>query len=333
MYRHIYIDGSKWLRSGRLGDSVTREVGILLPPGYDSKNKDRYPLVICLSGFGTTGNALATTYHAFEPPLHARLTQSMECGIMKKAIFVFPDCSTRYGGSQFINGVNAGAMQDFLLEGIIGFIDANYKTKPTPEFRTVIGRSSGGYGAIRALLDRPDRIGFAGALAPDCMFEHCYLPFFPAALDYWENNGGYAQFVSDPRRVVLKDHRYMLAMSLIGMASVYAPRENPDCYGALFSLPYDPQTGIFNAAVWEEWKTHDIDWCVKSINSETLAGLSTLRIRVGARDEYNMALSAQFLSLCLRESGMKFELRSFDGYHGGNASVLIEMISDLLVDA
>lgn len=332
MYERITVDGARWLSSGRLGDPARREVGLLLPPGYEGDGRTRYPLVICLSGFGSTGPAMAEAHHALEPPLHVQLSRAMKRGAMAPAIVAFPDCATRYGGCQFVNGANAGAMQDFLLDGLVDHIDATHRTLAEPHGRVVAGRSSGGYGAMCALIDCPDRVGAAGALAPDCMFEHCYLPFFPATLDYWREAGGYGRFVSAPQDIALKDHRYMLAMSLIGMASVYAPRETPDRHGALFALPYDPETGLFDVSIWEEWKAHDIDRRLAATSPDRLAGLRTLRIAVGARDEYNMAISARFLKPCLEAAGLRHELEIFDGYHGGNASVLVSLIAALLAD-
>jgi pimeloyl-ACP methyl ester carboxylesterase len=330
VYRVIQVDGRRSLERNRLEDPCVRDVGLLLPPEYEQGDDNNFPLILCLSGFGTTGPSMAETRNVFEAPLYARIFLAMKTKRVPSAIIAFPDCSTRYGGSQFVNSTNASNMQDFLIDDLIDCLDQNYRNRAKARSRILVGRSSGGFGAIRGLIDRPERIGVAGALAPDCMFEHCYLPFFSAALEYWATSVGYEKFVASPREVELKDHRYMLEMSLIAMASVYSPRQGPDGYGVLFALPYDPETGTFNAEAWNEWKAHDIDRIIDSREAAKSSCSGRLLVSVGRRDEYNMRVAARYLLDKLRKSGVLIEFTEFDGYHSGNSSILIDMMTSLL---
>ena len=330
MYSLIRVNGAASLAGNRFGDPVQRDVGVLLPPGYEGDGARRYPVVICLAGYASTGPILAEAHHALDRPLHAQLSDRMASGDMPTAIILFPDCATRYGGSQYIDSPNAGGYQSFLCDDLLSRIDGAYRTIADPRARIVVGRSSGGYGAIRALIDRPDAIGAAGALAPDCLFEHCYLPFFSAALDYWAAHGGYGRFARLAAPVASLDHRFMLAMSLIGMASVYSPLAQPGPDGAPFRLPYDPDTGVFDPLVWAEWKRHDLDTLLRAAPPARLQRCGPLSLRVGTMDEYNMQISARFLRKVLKDTPIRLDYGEFDGFHGGNSQVMADMIAGLL---
>ena len=99
------------------------------------------------------------------------------------AILVAPDASTRFGGSQYLDSEVHGRHQTFLADEVIPFVDANLPTIPRREARAVVGRSSGGFGALRLAMDRPDVVAAVGSHAGDADFEITMRPtFFPAAI-------------------------------------------------------------------------------------------------------------------------------------------------------
>src|SRR4051812_9723383 len=132
------------LADNPLGDPATRAVPIILPPGYATSTR-RYPVIVVLAGFTGKGLSLLNE-DPWQPNLAERLDR-LYAGGMPHVIIVLPDCFTRYGGSQYLNSGATGRYEDYLLAEVIPFVDAHYRTIPTPERRAVAGKSSGGYGA------------------------------------------------------------------------------------------------------------------------------------------------------------------------------------------
>ena len=63
-------------------------------------------------------------------------------------IAVLPDCWTIFGGAQFINSSALGQYEDYLIDELVPYVDANYRTLSDREHRGVTGKSSGGYGSM-----------------------------------------------------------------------------------------------------------------------------------------------------------------------------------------
>jgi enterochelin esterase family protein len=72
---------------------------------------------------------------------------------------VLPDCFTIFGGAQYINSSALGRYEDYLLDEIIPYVDANYRTLPDREHRAITGKSSGGYGAMVQAMRHPECFG------------------------------------------------------------------------------------------------------------------------------------------------------------------------------
>src|SRR5512137_878504 len=134
------------LADNPLGDPATRSLPIILPPDYEASGK-RYPVIYGLTGF--TGSGLSMlNFAAWQPNLPQRIDRLMAEGKLPPAIYVLPDCFTRYGGSQYLNSTAIGRYEDYVIAEIVPHIDRTYRTIAGPEGRGVFGKSSGGYGAI-----------------------------------------------------------------------------------------------------------------------------------------------------------------------------------------
>jgi enterochelin esterase family protein len=44
-------------------------------------------------------------------------------------ILVFPDCFTRYGGSQYVDSAAVGNYERYLIDEIVPFVDENFRTR------------------------------------------------------------------------------------------------------------------------------------------------------------------------------------------------------------
>ena len=118
-----------------------------LPPSYgQSSQRGAFRWRCCCPA--TPATAAAAQPPAWQMPLTPRLDDSMRSGRAAEAIVILPDCFTRYGGSQYVDSPAIGRYQSYLADELVPFVDEKYRTIPRREARAVIGKSSGGYGAM-----------------------------------------------------------------------------------------------------------------------------------------------------------------------------------------
>ena len=91
---------------------------------------------------------------------------------------VFVDAWTRYGGSQFVDSPGTGRYHSYLCDEIVPWVDAQYRSLPDAAHRAIMGKSSGGFGAMITPMLRPDLFGALATHAGDALYEYSYLPEF-----------------------------------------------------------------------------------------------------------------------------------------------------------
>ncbi len=302
-----------------LDDPSRRDIEVLLPPGYSPE--ESLPVVYWLAGFGSRPslflNPLAFGYSPIE-----HIWQAMACRTVPRAVVVVPDCTTIYGGSQYIDGPATGRYLSYLLE-VVDEVDRAFHTRADPVWRAVGGKSSGGYGALIAAMCS-DKFGSILVHSPDAGFEHSYLPLLPGVLDTITDSGGLERFLAD-RGTGPYDSRFMVAMSLIAMGMCYA--EDPGI-GPAEALPCDPRTGVFRPDVWDQWLRHDPVRLVPT-HSDRLRALQLLYLDTGQRDEYNMHWGARALHATLDEYEVPHEYQEHAGGHHGIEHRFVKSLTSL----
>ncbi|MCA1557830.1 MAG: esterase family protein [Acidobacteria bacterium] len=300
---------SKVLRDNPLGDPSTRALYVYLPHGYDGEGTRRYPVVYCLTGFTGRGQMLLNT-QPFTPGLDERMDALITRGTITEMIVVMPDCFTRLGGSQYINSDATGRYEDYLIEEIVPFVDAQYLTRPEPAARAVMGKSSGGYGALVHGMRHSDVFGMVASHSGDAYFEYCYTPDF---IKYVRAPGS-----SDPASFLekfwgeeRKGKEDVTLLNMLAMSACYSP----DAAQPLgLRLPFDTQTGEIIGEVWERWLEHDPVRMVERYREE-LRGLKLLYIDAGTRDEFALDLGARILASKLKRHDIPFIHEEFDDGH------------------
>ena len=298
---------SKILRNNPLGDDYIRDLAVYLPPDYD-ENKS-YPTVYCLTGFTGRGLMLLND-SAFSPNLAQRMDKLISENKIKPMIVVMPDCFTYYGGSQYINSSATGDYEDYLTREIVPFVDENFRTINDKNSRAVMGKSSGGYGALIMAMRHSDLFGLACSTSGDCYFNYCYLPDFPKAFRAVQGN---------PKKLVekmwneeaKKGKDDFAGLNIIGMSACYSP--NPDSELG-FDLPFDLQTGGIISDVVVRWIRHDPVFLIEKY-AENLKTLKLLYIDAGTRDEFYLDLGARILSEKLKEFDIQHIHEEFDDGH------------------
>jgi enterochelin esterase-like enzyme len=316
----VLIDhDSACLRGNPLGDPHHRRIEVHLPPGYDGVR--RFPVVYWLPGFGAHPG-LAGRALAFGGSVADRLRRAMAEGRVPPALLAVPDCTTAYGGSQYLDSAASGRYASYLAE-VVAEVDRRFATRPEPAWRAVAGKSSGGYGALVAGMTS-ELFGAVIAFSPDAGFEHCYLPLLPAALDTVRAAGGVEGLLAR-RDSGPHDVPFMVAMSIVAMGMCYAddPRTTPSD-----ALPCDPRTGLFRDDVWQRWLTHDPVRMLPA-HAGRLAGLGLLHLSVGERDDYGMHWGVRALHAALDAHGVPHVHREHEGGHHGIEYVFAEALAEL----
>lgn len=303
---------STLLEGNPLGDPAHRRLPVVLPPSYPHDTARRYPVIYWLAGFGSSGSTLLAE-HLSTPSIARWLDEEMRSGRAPEAIVALPDCTTRYGGSQYLDAPATGSYQSYLVEEVVGTVDEHYRTLPEASSRAVLGRSSGGYGALMAVLDRPGVFGAAFCHSPDAGFEHCYLAHLPKVLDTFAGYGGYERFVEAPEELAPRDGAFMLAMSLVAMASCYSPDVSQP---GRFRFPACTHTGVVDDGVWQRWLAFD-PARFDGGRLAPLADLHCLLLDVGRRDEYHHHWGTRALRANLDRHGIAHAYFEHDGGHQG----------------
>jgi enterochelin esterase family protein len=299
------------LADNALGDPAERELIVYLPPSY-AQGKRRYPVLMVLTGYAST-NASLLNFKPWEPNLLERYERLLAQGC-REAILVLPDCFTRLGGSQFLDSAGTGKYQSYLADDVLGVIDERYRTLPRAAARAIVGKSSGGFGALRMGMDRPERFAVLGSHAGDAAFELSVRPRFVEVAPVFERHGGEAGFL---RRLAEQGgpsgQREFHAIEMLAMAAAYAPVPE-----GTFPLPYDPATAMVVPEKWARWLAHDPVVRLEK-HAHALSGARLVFLDAGKFDEYGLQFGARMLAQRLKNSGVTVHHEEFEGGHMGTS--------------
>jgi enterochelin esterase family protein len=289
------------LKDNPLGDPRRREIPVYLPPSYGTKRGRRYPVIYYLPGFTGTGRG-TVNYNPWKETLVERFDRLIETGKAHEAILVIADGFTAYGGSQYLNSSATGRYEDFIVYEMVGYIEDKFAAHRAPEGRALLGKSSGGYGALTLGMRHPGVFGHVASHSGDVAFETCYAADFPKLCVAVDKHGGSLQrLVADFRRSRDKAGFGHETINVLGMSSCYSP--NPKSPLG-FDVPVDVRTGALIPAVWKRWEALD-PLHAAARHAGALARLKTLWFDAGVRDEFYLHLGARRLADLLKRLKVK----------------------------
>lgn len=297
---------SEVLRGNPLGDPTERDLYIYLPPGYDEARS--YPALLGLVGFTGTGGMLFNVDPLVEG-LRTRLDRLIGSGACPPVIVVAPDCFTRLGGNQYINSTATGRYEDYLVQEVVPYARTKFRTGRWGVF----GKSSGGYGSIVLAMRHADLFEAVADHSGDALFEMCYLPEFPEALDAWREAGGPAnwleRFWAEPSR---RKKKHMKPLNMLAMSAHYSP--NPESPHIGIDFPFDLETGVFRPEVWERWRAWDPVNMVPRY-ADPLGRQRLIYVDCGTTDEFALHWGARALVSAMRKAGLAPVHEEFDDGH------------------
>jgi S-formylglutathione hydrolase FrmB len=199
----------------------------------------------------------------------------------------------------------------------VSWVDARYRTLPDPAHRAIMGKSSGGFGAMITPMLRPDLFGALATHAGDSLYEYSYLPAFAAAVRHLRRYDGdiWRWWEDFSSRVAFTKEEDMALLEVLGVAACFSAQQD-----GTVDLPFDPATGVLRPAVWQRW----LDWDpVRMVpaHAEALRGLRAIWIDAGTRDEYHLDLGATAFRGALRDVGVADELVHFELFDAGHGSI------------
>jgi enterochelin esterase family protein len=309
----VHVIRSAALEGNPLGDPSDREVLVYTPPSYEASSSRRYPLVMILAPFAST-NRTIVNFRLWEPTTFELYEALLERGEAEEAILVSPDACNRWGGSQFLDSPATGQYQTHIADEVIEFVDRHYRTIAERAGRAVVGRSSGGFGALRLGLDRPEVFAAIGSHAGDGLFDVSLRPTFTNAAIAIDREGGIDAFIARFEATGPKDAFDFDAISMIAYAAAYAPEAGAPF--PHFALPFDPKTALPVPRIWERFLAHDPVTRLTR-DSNALASMKFVFLDAGDRDEHGLQFAARHMATLVRARGVPCEYQEFKGGHRG----------------
>ncbi|MCI0340356.1 MAG: hypothetical protein L0216_04280 [Planctomycetales bacterium] len=307
-----FVIRSEALRGNPLGDPAEREVAVYLPPGYDEEPRRRYPCVVVLTGYTGRGVMLLNRT-GWGEGLDERMDRLVASGACPPMILAMPDCFTRLGGSQYLDSAATGRYETHLVSEFVPEVDRRVRTIPDSAHRGIMGKSSGGYGAIVQAMRHPELFGACADHSGDSAFEYCYLPDFVKVVRAVAKHGSLEKFLEAFAAAPKKGKELIEVMNILAMASSYSP--NPAKEPPLaFDLPFDLESGELLPDVWRRWLEWDPVEMVAR-HEAALRGLRLLFVDCGRKDEFALDVGARILVRRLRARGIPVEHEEFDDGH------------------
>jgi enterochelin esterase family protein len=306
-----WID-SKVLQGNLPGDDVERMLPVYLPPGYHDGGA-RYPVIHWLAGHGGSGPLMLNS-PAWAESFPERVDRLITTGKMQPAIVVLPDCWTIFGGAQYLNSSALGQYEDYLIDELVPYVDANYRTLPGREHRGVSGKSSGGYGAMVQAMRHPETFGAFATHSGDIYFEFGLIPDLAKLHANLMKLGGVEDFIEKIPTMKPKGHDpFFSVLGMLCYGAAYAP--NPKAPRG-FDMPIDVETGCLDEAVWARWLEWDpLRMIDRPEYIEAWRSMKYIYVDCGLWDELNFQTGTRRLSQKLDAAGIKHDFELFNDGH------------------
>jgi S-formylglutathione hydrolase FrmB len=299
------------LANNPLGDSATRSVGIYLPPGYDAQGSQRFPALYVLHGY--TGDVAALiAARPWESNVVQWADRLIATGRMPAALLVLVDGFTRLGGSQYVDSIHNGAYATYTVRDVVGHVDRNYRSVAAEGGRAVLGKSSGGFGAMHLVLQHPGVFAAFASHSGDSYFRYAHIPAFATVARELEGfDYDLPAYVDAFERKRKRSAAEYTTMEMLAYTAAYSPRS-----AAAFDLdlPFERKTNELRGDVFGRWLEFDPAERVAARYPE-LARLRLRYLDCGRRDEYNLDVGARVVTERIRALGLEVRHEEFDDDH------------------
>lgn len=300
------------LAENMLGEPAELEVAIWLPASYAATSR-RYPVVYFLAGFGESAST-ATIGSVLE-----RLVDEARAPEM---ILVGVDGNNSLGGSFYVDSPVTGKWAQAIHADLVGHVDANYRTLPTPASRGIAGFSMGGFGALDLAMRHPDVFGSVYALSPGL--------FAPGGLETTEmfaDDEAITEFLelqaidpatdfdTDMDEPKLVSGSEALRFS-VAYGSAFAP--DPDTDFPNVAYPYAAVGAPRDQTIWTRWESGYGGVAAEVGEFEdNLRSLRGIALDYGTHDQYEwIPEGTEYLADQLAARAIQAQVTPYEGGHG-----------------
>ena len=224
-----------------------------------------------------------------------------------------PDTFTTLGGNQFVDSPVLGKWSSWLAQALKPAIQTRYATN---DKFGLIGKSSGGYGALVNAMLQPNEWSAIACHSGDVGFETMFLPTFAETLTHVHKFGGVAQYVQHVRDAATLSGPDFHSLMICAMAASYDSRAPSQANPLGIVLPLNEKTAAIEEDAWSRWMGFDPLTLIESNHSE-LAKLECLLIDCGSRDQYHIQYGSRRFVERLKALGVNHTWEEFDGTHSG----------------
>jgi S-formylglutathione hydrolase len=279
-----------------LDDSAEQSLLVYLPPSYYEHLNRRYPVIYFLHGFNEElDNYLNGTYFKLKSEMDLLIHNK----VIKETIIVILNGSNKLKCSFYWNSVVTGRWEDYIVNDVINYTDANFRTLAVRESRGIAGYSMGGFGALTIAMLHPEKFSALYCLSA-------------AIVD----SGGIVQ-------AIRTWNNYNIPYVKEAYGSAFAPDKNSEYpYADIPELTGDSQDNL----VLEKWEEGLGNWekNVKKYRDNFLS-YNAIRIEAGKYDEFRwIPAGNKYLAKLFEENGIYNEFELFDGAHETHVSKQIK---------
>lgn len=298
------------LKGNTLGDETKRKVEVWWPR---DQTPDGLPLLVCLASYLNTGPSL-TAWRLFGETIPERLDRIYNEGTLPPCVVVFVDSFNRLGGTQFVNSPVMGNWVETLADELVPAVELKYGCGGAGR-RGLFGHSSGGFGALYNLAERPDTWSAAASHAGDVGFDFVYRNDLPKALRVLNGyDNDIQQFLTAFWQQEKPKGDQISALMMLAMAASYDPSDDKeDPYG--IRLPVTMDTCEFMMDRWRNWLEYDPLTFIAE-KTKPLLSASAIYFDCGRSDEYNILYGSRRMSQYLENVDIPHIYEEFDGGHG-----------------
>ncbi|HEY1884219.1 MAG TPA: alpha/beta hydrolase-fold protein [Candidatus Cybelea sp.] len=299
------------LANNPLGDPATRPVAVYQPPGYDAEGSRRYPALYVLHGY--TGDVAAlVSARAWQTNVAQWADRMILLGELPPVLLAIVDGFTRLGGSQYVDSIHNGAYATYTVRDVIGHVDRNYRSIAAEGGRAVLGKSSGGFGAMHLVMEHPGVFAAFASHSGDSYFRYAHFPAFATVHRQLEAHdfdiAAYVTAFEAKRKPSMAE---ITTMEMLAYAAAYSPRS---AQAFDFELPFERGAGALRDQVFARWLAFDPAERVAN-RYDQLARLRFRYLDCGRRDEYNLDIGARVVAEQIRALGLEVRHEEFDDDH------------------
>ena len=296
----------------QLGDPTEREIVVHCSPEGQHILDDggSLPAIVYLAPFTSSAPARAG-WKAFAETILQRHERLVKEGKMKPVFLVLPDTFTSLGGNQFIDSSILGQWSTWLSTDLQEQLQRRFSIDGT---FSLVGKSSGGYGALVNAMFFPKRWSGIASHSGDVGFDYMFKHDFYHTLRRLKKFDSMHDFFRYTKTTPSISYETMHDMMMVALAASYDPPQSNNIGDIVF--PLKKVHHQFDEQKWDNWKRWDPLELIK-VHGDALRTMKVLFLDCGNQDQYNIQFGTRLLSNELNQRSINHVYEEFEGTHSG----------------